>query len=101
MVKLADVEDINLRVEQEVKFVQILLAEVKKVIVGQDALLERVLIGLLADGHVLLEGVPGLAKTLLVKTIASAIQAKYSRIQFTPDLPRSKAHSSKQCRNAR
>ncbi|MCH8062721.1 MAG: MoxR family ATPase [Chloroflexi bacterium] len=86
MVKLADVEDINLRVEQEVKFVQILLAEVKKVIVGQDALLERVLIGLLADGHVLLEGVPGLAKTLLVKTIASAIQAKYSRIQFTPDL---------------
>ena len=86
MVKLADVEDINLRVEQEVKFVQILLAEVKKVIVGQDALLERVLIGLLADGHVLLAGVPGLAKTLLVKTIASAIQAKYSRIQFTPDL---------------
>ena len=86
MVKLADVEDINLRVEQEVKFVQILLAEVKKVIVGQDALLERVLIGLLADGHVLLEGVPGLAKTLLVKTIASAIQAKYSRIRFTPDL---------------
>ncbi len=86
MVKLADVEDINLRVEQEVKFVQILLAEVRKVIVGQDALLERVLIGLLADGHVLLEGVPGLAKTLLVKTIASAIQAKYSRIQFTPDL---------------
>ncbi len=86
MVKLADVEDINLRVEQEVKFVQILLTEVRKVIVGQDALLERVLIGLLADGHVLLEGVPGLAKTLLVKTIASAIQAKYSRIQFTPDL---------------
>ena len=86
MVKLSDVEDINLRVEQEVKFVQVLLTEVKKVIVGQDALLERVLIGLLADGHVLLEGVPGLAKTLLVKTMARAIQAKYSRIQFTPDL---------------
>ena len=86
MVKLSDVEDVNLRVEQEAKFVQTLLAEVKKVIVGQDALLERVLIGLLADGHVLLEGVPGLAKTLLVKTIAAAIQAKYSRIQFTPDL---------------
>ena len=86
MVKLADVEDVGLRVEQEVKFVQTILAEVKKVIVGQEVLLERVLIGLLADGHVLLEGVPGLAKTLLVKTMAGAIQAKYSRIQFTPDL---------------
>ncbi len=86
MVKVAEVEEVNLCVEQEARFVQTLLAEIKKVIVGQDTLLERVLIGLLADGHVLLEGVPGLAKTLLVKTMATAIQAKYSRIQFTPDL---------------
>ena len=63
-----------------------MLAEVNKVMVGQENLVERVLIALLADGHVLLEGVPGLAKTLLVKTIAQTIQADFSRIQFTPDL---------------
>lgn len=61
-------------------------AEISKVIVGQVALIERVLIAVLSDGHILLEGVPCLAKTLLVKTISQAIQAKFSRIQFTPDL---------------
>jgi MoxR-like ATPase len=63
-----------------------LLSEINKVMVGQETLVERVLIALLADGHILLEGVPGLAKTLLVKTMAQAIQADFSRIQFTPDL---------------
>ena len=66
--------------------VQQVLQEVTKVIVGQRALLERLLVGLLADGHVLLEGVPGLAKTLSVKTLAAAVSAKFQRIQFTPDL---------------
>ena len=61
-------------------------AEIRKTIIGQDRLVERTLVGLLADGHILLEGVPGLAKTLLIKTIGEAIQAGFSRIQFTPDL---------------
>jgi len=76
----------NQRVEVEARFLQELLSEVNKVMVGQEALVQRVLIALLADGHILLEGVPGLAKTLLVKTTAQAIQADFSRIQFTPDL---------------
>jgi MoxR-like ATPase len=83
---IATIQEINKRVEREAQFLQDLLAEVKNVIVGQDELLERVLVGLLADGHILLEGVPGLAKTLLVKTMAQAINADFSRIQFTPDL---------------
>src|SRR6201985_1306890 len=62
------------------------LHEMKRVIVGQDAMLERLLVSLLAGGHVLLEGVPGLAKTLTVKTLASVLGGSYSRIQFTPDL---------------
>src|SRR6201984_3334168 len=62
------------------------LHEIKRVIVGQDAMLERLLVSLLAGGHVLLEGVPGLAKTLTVKTLASVLGGSYSRIQFTPDL---------------
>jgi MoxR-like ATPase len=67
-------------------FVQALKQEIGKVIVGQDYLIERLLIGLLADGHVLLEGVPGLAKTLAVRTLARAIETQFQRIQFTPDL---------------
>src|SRR5437870_11395730 len=63
-----------------------LLFEVKKVIVGQDHLLERMLVGLLARGHLLVEGVPGLAKTLAIRTVAAAIACDYKRIQFTPDL---------------
>ena len=80
------VRELNVQVRHESIFLQDLLAEINKVMVGQEALVERVLIGLLADGHILLEGVPGLAKTLLIKTTSEAIQADFSRIQFTPDL---------------
>jgi len=78
--------ELNTRIEGEILFVNDLLVEINKVIVGQETLIERVLTALLADGHILLEGVPGLAKTLLVKTTAEAISAQFSRIQFTPDL---------------
>ena len=83
---MTNIRDLNMQVKEEAIFLQDLLAEINKVMVGQEALVERVLIALLADGHVLLEGVPGLAKTLLIKTVAQAIQAEFSRIQFTPDL---------------
>ena len=86
MMELAGFRQINEMVEKEARFVQLLDSEIRKAIVGQDRLVERVLVALLADGHILLEGVPGLAKTLLVKTVGQAIQAGYSRIQFTPDL---------------
>jgi MoxR-like ATPase len=76
----------NARVVRENAFVDELLAEVRRVMVGQQALLEGLLIGLLSDGHVLLEGVPGLAKTLAVRTLAAAIDCDFQRIQFTPDL---------------
>jgi MoxR-like ATPase len=77
---------INEQVKRESEFVRQLTGEIGKVIVGQKYLIERLLIGLLADGHLLLEGVPGLAKTLSVKTLAAAIQTSFHRIQFTPDL---------------
>jgi MoxR-like ATPase len=77
---------INEQVKRESEFVRTLVGEISKVIVGQKYLIERLLIGLLADGHVLLEGVPGLAKTLSVKTLSAAIQTTFHRIQFTPDL---------------
>ena len=77
---------INERVKESSAFVQRLLQEIGKVVVGQRALCERLLVGLLANGHVLLEGVPGLAKTLSVKTLAQTISVKFQRIQFTPDL---------------
>src|SRR5271169_2368690 len=77
---------INEQVKRESEFVRTLVGEIGKVIVGQKYLIERLLIGLLADGHVLLEGVPGLAKTLSVKTLSAAIQTTFHRIQFTPDL---------------
>ena len=86
MVDLAGFRQISELVEREARFVHALQAEIRKKIIGQDRLVERALVGLLADGHILLEGVPGLAKTLLVKTIGQAIQAGFSRIQFTPDL---------------
>ncbi len=82
----ANIRQLNEHVAHEALFLQELLAEINKVMVGQETLVERVLIALLADGHILLEGVPGLAKTLLIKTVAQAIQAEFSRIQFTPDL---------------
>ena len=81
-----DITTINKQVQQESIFLQDLKREVGKVIVGQEALLEKMLVALLADGHILIEGVPGLAKTLAVKTLAQAIHAQFQRIQFTPDL---------------
>ena len=83
---LNSIQELNEHVRQESQFLNRLLDEIRKVIVGQDVLVERVLIGLLADGHILLEGVPGLAKTLLVNTVSRAIDAEFSRLQFTPDL---------------
>lgn len=81
-----DIKAINEKVNKESAFVDLLTLEINKVIVGQKHMVERLLIGLLANGHILLEGVPGLAKTLAIKTLASAIDAKFQRIQFTPDL---------------
>ena len=83
---LTSIRDLNEQVQRESAFINRLLDEIRKVMVGQDELVERVLIGMLADGHILLEGVPGLAKTLLVKTVSQAIDADFSRLQFTPDL---------------
>jgi MoxR-like ATPase len=81
-----DVRAINELVQRESAFTDAILHEVGKVIVGQEHMIERILIGLLTGGHVLLEGVPGLAKTLTVKTVCETIAAKFSRIQFTPDM---------------
>src|SRR6056297_3738671 len=81
-----NIKELNDRIKQESEFVDLINLEMKKVIVGQKQLLERLLIGLLSDGHILLEGVPGLAKTLAISTMAQIIDAKFSRIQFTPDL---------------
>ena len=84
--ELATVRQMNEEVEMGAAFLGGLIAEIRKVIVGQDALVDRVLVALMANGHILLEGVPGLAKTLLVKTVAEGIDAQFSRVQFTPDL---------------
>ena len=81
-----DVRVINELVQKQSAFVDKLTSEVGKVIVGQKPMVERILIGLLTGGHVLLEGVPGLAKTLTVKTLADVLAMKFQRIQFTPDL---------------
>ncbi len=81
-----DIKAINEKIQKESAFVDLLTMEINKVIIGQKHMVERLLIGLLANGHILLEGVPGLAKTLAIKTLASAIDAKFQRIQFTPDL---------------
>ncbi|HEX2880878.1 MAG TPA: MoxR family ATPase [Polyangiaceae bacterium] len=83
---MQDVRVLNEMVAKESLFVDKLMAEVGKVVVGQTTMIERILIGLLTGGHVLLEGVPGLAKTLTVKTLCDTIAAKFSRVQFTPDL---------------
>jgi MoxR-like ATPase len=81
-----DIQEITRQVEKQTIVVRQIMAEVEKIIVGQRGLLERMLIGLLCDGHLLLEGLPGLAKTTAVKTLATAIQTSFQRIQFTPDL---------------
>jgi MoxR-like ATPase len=81
-----DIQKINKMIEAESAFLEKLRSEIRKVIVGQEYMVQRLLIGLLANGHILLEGVPGLAKTLAVRTLSSIIQTKFQRIQFTPDL---------------
>ncbi|MCQ1546186.1 AAA family ATPase [Bacteroides clarus] len=86
MAETIDIRELNERIERQSAFVTNLTRGMDQVIVGQKHLVESLLIGLLSDGHVLLEGVPGLAKTLAIKTLASLIDAQYSRIQFTPDL---------------
>ena len=86
MAEAIDIRELNERIERQSAFVTNLMTGMDQVIVGQKHLVESLLIGLLSDGHILLEGVPGLAKTLAIKTLASLIEAQYSRIQFTPDL---------------
>jgi len=86
MEQTADIRILNEKIEKESSFVDIIRMEMNKVIVGQKHLTDSLMIGLLANGHILLEGVPGLAKTLAIKSLASIIDAKFSRIQFTPDL---------------
>lgn len=81
-----DIQAINEKINKESEFVDKITQEVEKVIVGQKYMIERLLLGLLSNGHVLLEGVPGLAKTMAVKTLSSTIQTKFQRLQFTPDL---------------
>jgi MoxR-like ATPase len=83
---MLDIKEINEKIQEESSFIDILNLEISKQIVGQKQMVERLFVALLANGHILLEGVPGLAKTLAIKTLASAIDAKFSRIQFTPDL---------------
>jgi len=81
-----DISAVNEKIAQESAFIDLLMLEMNKVIVGQRHMVERLLIGLLGQGHILLEGVPGLAKTLAINTLAKAVKGKFSRIQFTPDL---------------
>ncbi len=81
-----DIRELNERIQQESTFVKVLNDEMRKVIIGQQGMVDRLLVGLLANGHILLEGVPGLAKTLAIKSLANTIKARFSRIQFTPDL---------------
>lgn len=83
---MMDIREINEKIQQESAFIELLNMELGKVIIGQKYMLDRLLIGLLSNGHILLEGVPGLAKTLAIKSLSSAVQAKFSRLQFTPDL---------------
>ena len=86
MAESIDIRELNERIERQSAFVTNLVAGMNQVIVGQKHLIESLLIGLLSDGHVLLEGVPGLAKTMAIKTLAQLVDSKFSRIQFTPDL---------------
>ena len=86
MSQTVDIRELNARIESKSSFVNMITMGMDKVIVGQKHLVESLLIGLLSDGHILLEGVPGLAKTLAIKTLSSLIDAQYGRIQFTPDL---------------
>ena len=84
--KKVDIKEINEKIKKESAFIDLLILEINKVIVGQKHMVERLLIGLLAQGHILLEGVPGLAKTLAINSLSKAVKGSFSRIQFTPDL---------------
>lgn len=86
MAEAIDIRELNIRIEQQSAFLTNLIQGMNQVIVGQKHLVDSLLIGLLSDGHILLEGVPGLAKTLAIKTLSQLVDAEYSRIQFTPDL---------------
>jgi len=86
MTQDVNIKELNDRIKQESEFVDLITLEIQKVIVGQKSMVDRLLIGLLSDGHILLEGVPGLAKTLAISTLSQTIDASFSRIQFTPDL---------------
>jgi len=86
MTQAVDIKELNERIQKESSFVDMISMEMNKVIVGQKHLVESLMIGLLSNGHILLEGVPGLAKTLAIKSLAQTISAKFARIQFTPDL---------------
>ena len=86
MNKAVDIKAINEKIEKESAFVDLLTLEINKVIIGQKEMVERLLIGLLGRGHILLEGVPGLAKTLAINTLSQAVKGQFSRVQFTPDL---------------
>ena len=86
MSEIVDIKELNERIQKESAFVDLITIEMNKVIIGQKQLIESLLIGLLSDGHVLLEGLPGLAKTLAINTLAKTVDAGFSRIQFTPDL---------------
>ncbi len=81
-----DISALNEKIKQESAFIDLLMGEISKVIVGQKGMVERLIVGLLGNGHILLEGVPGLAKTLAIKSLSAAMKAKFQRIQFTPDL---------------
>lgn len=83
---MVDIKEINERIQRESAFVDLLTSEMDRVIIGQKVMIERLLIGLLSNGHILLEGVPGLAKTLAINTLARCVDGQFSRIQFTPDL---------------
>jgi MoxR-like ATPase len=83
---MVDIKEINERIQRESAFIDLLTTEMDKVIIGQKHMVERLLIGLLSNGHILLEGVPGLAKTLAINTLAKCVDGHFSRIQFTPDL---------------
>lgn len=85
-IMVVDIKEINERIQRESAFVDMLTVEMDKVIVGQKSMVERLLIGLLSNGHILLEGVPGLAKTLAINTLAKCVDGQFSRVQFTPDL---------------
>ncbi|MFH0866894.1 MAG: MoxR family ATPase [Bacteroidota bacterium] len=86
MQETTDIRELNEKIQKESAFIDLLTIEMNKVIIGQKAMIDRLIIGLLSNGHILLEGVPGLAKTLAIKTLAKTINAKFNRIQFTPDL---------------